>query len=183
MQKPHHIKKGKYWRYITTDTGGKKVGLFSWPENKLLARYGLHTGPGKRRSHINPEITSNVYPQRKRKKTKRPPVNSSSSAYPERDESLRKLGIKSYPAYLRCKTWKAIKECLLDNRQCLICGFPANVLHHRDYSYATMRGDNPGSLVPLCRACHYLIEFDDNNNKIFSLVEVNARLESFQNKA
>lgn len=173
MKKPHHIKKGKYWRYITTKDGKKMVGLFSWPENKLIARYGMNTRPAKRRNRINPEFTSVTYPSLKRKKKK---FVVQVSAYAERDESLRKLGIKSYAHYLRCKIWTDIKACLLTDRQCVVCGEPANVLHHTDYSYETMRGNNPGSLIPMCRDCHYQIEFDDNGNKIFSLSAVNARL-------
>ena len=180
MKKPHHIKKGKYWRYITVEAK-PMVGLFEWPSNKLLARYGMNTGPAKRRQRINAEITSTTYdwPEQYKKKKKRPKYKQvgKSTAYPERDEALRKLGFKDYASYLRCKIWSSIKQCLLDDRMCVACGEPANVLHHTDYSYDTMRGNNPSSLVPLCRACHYKAEFD-GDIKVFDLSEVNARLKS-----
>lgn len=160
------------------------VGLFSWPENKLLAKYSMNTGPAKRRNRINAELTTQIFPhplnKKKREKTEKHTVGL--FVYPERDKSLRMLGIKSYAYYLRCKIWQDIKSCLLSgNRQCVVCGESANVLHHMDYSYATMRGNNPGGLIQLCQSCHYKIEFDDNDNKIFSLSMVNARLEKFRN--
>lgn len=71
--------------------------------------------------------------------------------------------MSDYQAYLNSKHWKKIRDDVLRraNHKCVLCYAKATTVHHLDYSKKALQGKNKGSLVPLCKSCHYAIEFTD----------------------
>jgi hypothetical protein len=88
-------------------------------------------------------------------------------AYVLRDLTIRGMGHASYRAYLRSDLWRAIRRRAfkLHGWRCKACARKTRTLHHLSYSKATMRGDDLTLLVPLCRSCHYKVEFDRKGRK------------------
>ncbi len=97
----------------------------------------------------------------------------------KRSKKLRKLGFKSYPAYLKSDLWKDIKSRLLGaDVRCVVCEQDAETLHHRDYNYHTLSGKDCSTLEPICFQCHRLIEFYIGGEKRMGLGVVNYLLDS-----
>lgn len=101
------------------------------------------------------------------------------STYAARNESLLKLGFKSYEQYLVCELWRSIRSKVLnrDRRRCVVCSGPASEVHHKSYAEAVLRGAANDQLVAICTKCHEAIEFVDGK-KLFDLAEINRRLEA-----
>lgn len=70
--------------------------------------------------------------------------------------------LMKYQAYLRSKTWKRIRQRVLDRDgwKCRSCGARATEVHHGAYDAATMRGETLERLYAVCRHCHEAITFD-----------------------
>lgn len=102
-------------------------------------------------------------------------------AYEERDTLLLEMGYASYQEYLRSNRWNRIRKRVLsaNDNQCVLCGKPANTVHHTDYSKATLQGECIDGLVALCDICHNLAEFTAAGTKR-TLDEANNTLGFFQ---
>lgn len=76
--------------------------------------------------------------------------------YAYRDENLRRLGFKSYRAYLASELWAAIRKRVIARDQCCVkCHWRKKLqVHHRAYDPATLRGDNIDRLSTVCGRCH-----------------------------
>lgn len=86
-----------------------------------------------------------------------------------RQKSLKKLGFSSYKDYLRSDLWKEIKGKVLkrDKKKCLCCGTRRHIcVHHTNYRWKTLSGEDIKPLKTLCKKCHYEIEFDKNGKKV-----------------
>ena len=95
----------------------------------------------------------------------------------ERSEKLARMGFATYSDYLASDLWAAIRTRVLerDNCTCCVCKREAETVHHKKYDDATMDGRRIDTMVSLCNACHYAIEFGDCGNKT-GLREANRRL-------
>ena len=84
------------------------------------------------------------------------------ASYCLRDTILSRMGFSNYAEYLSSSLWRAIRNRAMKKagKKCSVCGEPATEVHHRDYSEATLRGTDAGSLTCLCAVCHDLAEFD-----------------------
>jgi hypothetical protein len=77
--------------------------------------------------------------------------------YSRRNDVLRRLGFRSYPAYLRSETWAVIRTRVLarDRRRCARCRVKrSTTVHHRIYDEATLTGACIDGLTTLCSRCH-----------------------------
>ena len=90
-----------------------------------------------------------------------------SPTYTLRNELLPKLGFPSYKDYLNSCLWAEIRDAILDrdNHLCRLCQAAARIVHHIDYSEATLRGDSLDELVSLCHGCHEKVEFTEDGDK------------------
>jgi hypothetical protein len=81
--------------------------------------------------------------------------------YSTRDATLRSMGYESYTVYLLSPLWRSIRRAVfrLKGVQCSLCSRPARQIHHLDYGEATLRGEDLSGLAPICRRCHFKIEF------------------------
>ena len=95
-----------------------------------------------------------------------------------RDQILRSIGFQSYAEYLESDKWKSIRKIILrrDGFRCRVCGAPAENVHHRVYSRATLAGQSQGyrHLMSLCRKCHIDAEFSFGVKN--SLADANQKL-------
>lgn len=100
--------------------------------------------------------------------------------YAERDAVLIQIGFASYADYLKSPLWKRIRSrCLKKNDgQCMLCGRDASEVHHKNYSRAVLLGKDGSGIIPICRDCHTLAEFDTQGFKT-SLDEANRRIGLF----
>lgn len=82
--------------------------------------------------------------------------------YVERDQLLQALGFTSYPEYLASALWRGIRDrrMMLFGGKCRFCYEKAVECHHVEYSLPVLRGEEVDAIVPLCRDCHYTVEFD-----------------------
>lgn len=118
--------------------------------------------------------------KQRRKRRPRPPHLCDSKdvhGYARQAESLNRLGFHSYQQYLKSDLWKGIRQraIRLSGGFCQVCKTNAPTeVHHRHYSMDVMSGANISSLVPICRTCHSLAEF--NQGKKTSLGEANKRV-------
>jgi hypothetical protein len=71
-----------------------------------------------------------------------------------------------YNSYLETPLWKEIKGKVLTRagRKCACCSQRATEVHHRDYRPRVLAGADLSPLVPVCRACHDLIEEERTKN-------------------
>jgi hypothetical protein len=99
------------------------------------------------------------------------------STYQSRDDILLRLGFVSYKAYLDSDLWRSIRERAfrVHGHACKMCGEPTHILHHKNYEWEVLSGKTVKGLVPLCKSCHYKIEFDIRGHKR-SLDKVNNLL-------
>lgn len=82
-------------------------------------------------------------------------------AYEPRDAVLKALGYPNYKAYLKSTAWRGIRrEQVRLNGECVVCGNPAEEIHHVRYDRATMEGKSPENLKSLCAGHHRECEFD-----------------------
>lgn len=81
-----------------------------------------------------------------------------------RERVLSALGFTTYNAYLLSPLWRSIRTRAMTRFRwrCRLCQDKATEVHHLDYLDSTMRGRNPGSLVPVCHGCHEWIEFGES---------------------
>jgi len=95
--------------------------------------------------------------------------------YETRNAILSEMGFKTYAAYLRSDLWKAIRTRHMQGK-CRLCEFKmANTLHHTSYTAEIMQSGCRNHLVPLCRTCHIVLEFNGFNEK-GDLAKANFRL-------
>lgn len=97
--------------------------------------------------------------------------------YQYRNDNLRRLGFKSYRAYLRSALWADIRRRVLvrDKCQCRRCFLKATQVHHRAYDPATLRGDCIDALSAVCGKCHARAEY-----KKAKAVEKNIGQQAYQ---
>jgi len=90
--------------------------------------------------------------------------------YEKRDELLTQLGYQSYKDYLNSRMWKYVRARVLkrDRSKCLACNEPAQVVHHRSYCKASLRGMRIDYLVSLCHKCHGEAEFSESRKTTVS---------------
>lgn len=76
--------------------------------------------------------------------------------YEYRNDNLRRLGFKSYAAYLKSALWRSIRDrVLVRHRMCQSCMKRASTqVHHRAYDLHTLSGADLRCLTALCRPCH-----------------------------
>jgi hypothetical protein len=97
----------------------------------------------------------------------------------KRNALLKEWGYENYAAYLQSDLWFSIRAKVLKKDSCCcMCGSLANQVHHRTYTEANLSGITQKGLVPLCRECHFDIEF--SGDKKCSLVQANSRLNQAQ---
>lgn len=86
----------------------------------------------------------------------------STNSYAERDALVILLGYLSYTDYLNSELWYLIKKRLRKERgdQCTFCTNPALEYHHVNYTLNCLSGTDLSSIIPVCRICHMLIEYD-----------------------
>jgi len=111
--------------------------------------------------------------------------NFNKSIYIYRKDNLNDLGYESYSDYLKSEEWQKYKQRYLSGQKCICCKLPAYTFHHKQYSKGALNLE-PNSvrvnLVPICKSCHYTIEFNDNGIKITSRNEIQKRLRDLQRK-
>lgn len=97
--------------------------------------------------------------------------------YQNRDQLLWGMGFGDYREYLQSELWSRIRGRAFKEHgsRCLLCGKRAALMHHRDYEYSTLVGDDLSSLVPLCNLCHQDVEFTKAGRKR-SFKQVDSRL-------
>lgn len=80
-----------------------------------------------------------------------------------RNDNLAAMGFPSFRAYLKSALWQSIRQRVFaDQPVCIACGRKkATQVHHRAYDPATLRGDCPNSLSPVCARCHRMAERPD----------------------
>lgn len=99
--------------------------------------------------------------------------------YEERNSTLHRMGFSSYADYLASPLWQAVrKKAIRRNGNCAVCREPATDVHHRSYSEAVLLGHDLSQLMPLCRTCHDLGEFDGGGTKM-SPTQANGRIDRF----
>ena len=90
---------------------------------------------------------------------------------------LKELGFEAddqktaYAKYQRSQLWKDIREKVLtrDDHRCQCCGDRDKlVVHHREYSYDVMSGENidRSKIITLCNSCHAQIHFFRRKGKM-----------------
>jgi hypothetical protein len=98
-----------------------------------------------------------------------PPANSGrrTRTYGGRLGLLRSIGFSSYNQYLASDLWAGIRQRVFDRygRSCKVCGGSATQVHHLWYSRWCLLGEEISPLVPLCRTCHYQVEFTPDGQK------------------
>ncbi len=106
-----------------------------------------------------------------------------SDLFIDRSESRRRivkeLGFGSYQKYLEGWLWFKIRGTVYRAKggQCVVCGGPANEVHHDRYTRANLSGRSLVGLHPMCHFCHDAIHHDDDRRKL-TLHETNARLKA-----
>ncbi len=80
--------------------------------------------------------------------------------YALRNALIVQLGFNTYKEYLSSQLWAEIRDAVFarDGGSCNLCGERAEVVHHTDYSKATMLGNNFDGLAALCHHCHHKVE-------------------------
>ena len=96
-----------------------------------------------------------------------PPVLSHGYSYVSRGFWLSQLGYKTYAKYLASEQWKDIRARALETHgyDCYLCGERATEVHHLRYHKNDLIGRRLKFLKPICRACHYEIEFEGDKKQ------------------
>lgn len=103
-----------------------------------------------------------------RKCKKRKHKKKSRSYYGVRDRVLKEMGFSSYEKYRQSKIWR---DFLVEfpYSKCVCCGEDATCYHHKNYNEDTLNLQNTlENIYPLCKKCHYAIEFTKKKKKRFS---------------
>lgn len=84
-----------------------------------------------------------------------------------RNRRLPHLGFQSYAEYLKSDVWKDIRDRAFaeNGSDCVCCGASATQVHHTRYQMQELNGTNLKHLQPICRSCHYKIEFKEDGKK------------------
>ena len=100
--------------------------------------------------------------------------------YRSRDYLLKKMGFKSYAAYLQSPLWKKIRTKVLerDKYECYCCLERADQVHHSIYDIHQLSGGSLKGLFSLCSFCHRKIEFDEKGVKRTSAERITERMHS-----
>jgi hypothetical protein len=87
--------------------------------------------------------------------------------YQKRDVVLKRLGFPSYWSYLMSDLWSTIRTrvLVLKGTECRCCLNRASEIHHTSYSREVLVGMDLEPLIPLCKSCHYKVEFDSRDRK------------------
>lgn len=103
--------------------------------------------------------------RRKAKSCKR--LRKGGNTYESRNKILARMGFACYGDYLASKLWRGIREEVYKEkgRICLLCGEPAQALHHNRYNEAALRGIDNSCIEPVCNKCHESLEFE-NGQKV-----------------
>lgn len=90
-----------------------------------------------------------------------------SHTYLDRNRTVREIGFNSYEEYLASDLWASIRQKTFQVKgdDCYLCEGKANHVHHVGYGRAAMIGENLSPLIPLCKICHYKVEFDTKEGK------------------
>lgn len=83
-----------------------------------------------------------------------------------REKYLKDMGFSSYREYLDSDYWISIRSCVLEfDDNCYHCSKKADCVHHNSYSKMALEGEDLSKLIPLCKNCHYKLEFDKHGKK------------------
>lgn len=87
--------------------------------------------------------------------------------YSKRNDTCKKIGFKSYAAYLDSPLWKSIRKRVFSFKggDCVSCGGKANQIHHSEYTYENLSGKTFDGLYPVCGDCHHSAEFSNDGDK------------------
>ena len=82
--------------------------------------------------------------------------------YADRNTILRKMAFRDYREYLTSALWKNIRRAVLaKHHTCRLCNRASEIVHHREYTEANLRGRSAAGLVALCHRCHKRIEVEN----------------------
>lgn len=83
----------------------------------------------------------------------------------ERNQVLLSMGYTDYRFYLNSPLWAKIRKKALKvaGYRCRLCGQFARVVHHTEYSRATLEGLTTKTLWALCHNCHDCIHDKDKH--------------------
>lgn len=97
----------------------------------------------------------------------RPAREERPPTYADRDRILHDMGYPSYGAYMEGDVWEDVRHRGWEahGRRCVGCQRGAFALHHVKYDRATLEGSSLDGLAPLCRSCHYRVEFTKEGHK------------------
>ncbi len=119
--------------------------------------------------------------KRKEKRLKR--MANDHSGYIDRNKCLNELGYRSYTEYLASPLWASIWARMIGEKgaSCSVCGKVATQVHHMSYHMDVLKGVNTKPLKPVCRVCHWVIEFKPDGTKR-TFVESQARAQQLLRK-
>lgn len=82
--------------------------------------------------------------------------------YDSRIRNLKVIGFATYAEYLASDLWKSIRVRVFASKgsTCVACPAFATQVHHNRYHKNDLLGKNLNFLVPICRTCHEVAEFD-----------------------
>jgi len=91
----------------------------------------------------------------------------SKNIYHRRQDSLEELGYTNYVKYLTSDTWLHFVKNNIEGQRCFCCNKPAYTFHHQDYNIDTLSRPSlrKKNLIPICKSCHYEIEFRPDGTK------------------
>ena len=90
------------------------------------------------------------------------------TGYGERLVSLKTLGFKDYAEYLKSDLWGIVRmKVMQGNPTCSLCPRPADQVHHLSYTVADLIGETLDQLKPICKGCHYRVEFHLKRKRTF----------------
>ena len=71
-------------------------------------------------------------------------------------KDLKKLGHHDYQSYLKSSRWQKIRDCIFnrDGGSCRSCGRKASCVHHIDYRFDVLTGNDLTKLFSMCLNCH-----------------------------
>jgi len=95
-------------------------------------------------------------------------VASKRNPYRLRQENIERIGFPDYETYLASEYWATIRARVLrdSNHKCRCCGLRAWQVHHSDYEYTTMTGDDTQPLYAVCGDCHNEAESRSKDNRL-----------------
>lgn len=105
------------------------------------------------------------------------PKKEGANHYKVRSAALLTLGFENYKGYLKSNLWAEIKSRIMSksNGKCACCGESAYTVHHVTYSVAVLAGKEDSQLIPVCKSCHYSIEFK-GKHKLLDATSIHKKL-------